>query len=192
MVRRKVGTFAEMNRILSKQLQKRLAAVESDEFITGALDRIGQRIVTTTKTNIRKQGLVDTGRLMNSIMAKRRGKTLTVGSFGVPYAALHEFGSQALLGSDVLPQEAGALTIPINPEFKGRRAKDIPGLFVRRKNGKAYLVQKQGESLRVAYVLVPSAHHSPKPFLGPAIQSTRAGNAQILSNALRKGIRGGN
>lgn len=46
--------------------------------------------------NIRRRGLIDTGNLLNSIRYEfyNSGDTqgVLVGSFGVPYAAVHEFG----------------------------------------------------------------------------------------------------
>ncbi len=61
-----------------------------------AMFRIGFLLESEIKLNVRRQRLIDTGRLLNSIRfnVKRKGNrhTLNVGSFGVPYAQVHEFG----------------------------------------------------------------------------------------------------
>lgn len=58
--------------------------------------RIGLLLEAETKLNIRRKGIIDTGRLLNSIRTEfyTRGDVVgvRVGSFGVPYAAMHEFG----------------------------------------------------------------------------------------------------
>lgn len=57
---------------------------------------IGNLIANQAKLNIRAHGLIDTGRLINSvrwqILQRSQGLELQVGSFGVPYARLWEFG----------------------------------------------------------------------------------------------------
>lgn len=62
-----------------------------------ALHRAGMLITNQAKLNIRRHGLIDTGRLINSLRWEffrgddgRQG--IRVGSFGVPYAAIWEFG----------------------------------------------------------------------------------------------------
>lgn len=61
-----------------------------------ALTRIGLYVSSVAKVNVRKQNLIDTGRLINSIRYEffKDGKDqgVQVGSFNVPYAATHEFG----------------------------------------------------------------------------------------------------
>ena len=62
-----------------------------------ALTRIGVLLDSLTKQNITQQQIVDTGRLLNSIMyeinmSQRNKSVLRFGSKGVPYAAIHEFG----------------------------------------------------------------------------------------------------
>jgi len=75
---------------------------ESREF-RAALLNIARRIEADAKLNIRKPSrtgggvmkpLIDTGRLFNSIRHEftRDRLGVFVGSFGVPYARLHEFG----------------------------------------------------------------------------------------------------
>lgn len=55
-------------------------------------------IAARAKFNIRRQGIVDTGRLLNSIrfefFSEGDVAGIRIGSFGVPYAAMHEFGGR--------------------------------------------------------------------------------------------------
>jgi phage gpG-like protein len=66
-----------------------------------ALERIGLYITALAKMNVRQRGLIDTGRLLNSIRYEyfREGTIsgIAVGSFNVPYAAAHEFGYQGIV-----------------------------------------------------------------------------------------------
>lgn len=61
-----------------------------------ALMRIGFLVESQAKLNIRRIGAIDTGRLFNSIRSEfyQNGDHvgIRIGSFGVPYASLHEFG----------------------------------------------------------------------------------------------------
>jgi len=64
--------------------------------LTRALQRAGALIVAQAKINIRRHGLIDEGRLINSIrfepFRESNIEGIRVGSFGVPYAAFWEFG----------------------------------------------------------------------------------------------------
>lgn len=48
--------------------------------------------------NLRRKGMIDTGRLINSvryeIYTKGQSVGVNIGSFGTPYAAIHEFGGE--------------------------------------------------------------------------------------------------
>lgn len=64
--------------------------------LSEALTRIGMYVSALAKINIRRQGLIDTGRLINSMRYEffKEGNVegIQLGSFNVPYAAVHEFG----------------------------------------------------------------------------------------------------
>lgn len=68
----------------------------SSGVLKPALTRIGIRVRNDTVINIRRQHLIDTGNLINSIryevFTEQNRAGVVVGSFGVPYAAAHEFG----------------------------------------------------------------------------------------------------
>ena len=82
---------------LVKRIATRLNRVgPNDPNMKAALTRIGLIVSSETILNIRRADLIDTGRLINSIRyelfqdGSRVG--INVGSFGVPYAVVHEFG----------------------------------------------------------------------------------------------------
>lgn len=81
-----------IKRIRAKTKRYRFNNSESQE----RLIRIGLLLENQTKLNIRRQGIVDTGNLLNSIQsrvfANETSATIQYGSYGVVYAALHEFG----------------------------------------------------------------------------------------------------
>ena len=63
-----------------------------------ALKKVGLIVVSQAKLNLRARGMVDSGRLINSLRFEffkpdsGEGTGFRIGSFGVPYAALNEFG----------------------------------------------------------------------------------------------------
>ncbi|MBI1939180.1 MAG: HK97 gp10 family phage protein [Ignavibacteriales bacterium] len=84
------------------------------------------------------------------------------------YAAIQEFGG------DIRPVDAGALTIPIHPDAKGKRAKDFKDLvLIQRKQGNPLLVRVVGKGkaqrMDIMFVLVQKATIPAQPYLGPAL-----------------------
>lgn len=82
---------------IERRIAQRIRKFEPDSpKLKEALLRIGFLLEAETKLNVRRKGIIDTGRLMNSIRHEvyRNGTKVgvRVGSFGVPYAAMHEFG----------------------------------------------------------------------------------------------------
>jgi len=82
----------------SRALMKIRRYSPNDPRLREALLRIGIMLEAQIKMNIQFRKLIDTGRLLNSIRyeLRREGSrnALVVGSFGVPYAAIHEFGGK--------------------------------------------------------------------------------------------------
>lgn len=79
------------------RIQERINAMKPDSAeLHAAFTRIGVVIASQTQINIRQRQLIDTGRLINSIRYEfyKDGDVsgIKIGSFGVPYAAVHEFG----------------------------------------------------------------------------------------------------
>lgn len=64
---------------------------ESPEM-QAAFHKIGMTIQARARMNITRLGMVDRGSLRESIQYKLTDDGLSVGSFGVRYAAIHEFG----------------------------------------------------------------------------------------------------
>jgi len=97
MARPTAVKLSNLEATLQRRINRRIAQFNpGDARLKAALYRIGFMIEAETKLNIRRERLIDTGRLLNSIrftIARDGSKTvLTAGSFGVPYAAIHEFG----------------------------------------------------------------------------------------------------
>ena len=71
-------------------------------------------------------------------------------------------------GGTVLPKRAKRLAIPLQRQFKGFNPREITGrklftLGARRALGKGFLAYKEGEAIRVAYLLTPEAVIKPHP-----------------------------
>ena len=85
---------ALIKRIQVKTKRYKFKSTEGKERLT----RIALLLENQTKINVRRQGLVDTGHLLNSIQSKVKATDtsafVTYGSFGVSYAGVHEFGSR--------------------------------------------------------------------------------------------------
>jgi phage gpG-like protein len=67
--------------------------------VKASLTRAALLIINQAKIEIRRKRMVDTGRLLNSLKFEfyrpdTGGIGVELGSFGVPYAALHEFGGR--------------------------------------------------------------------------------------------------
>jgi len=87
--------------MLISRIQRRVAELQpGSPNLLDAFTRIGLYVSSLAKINVRKQNLIDTGRLINSIRYEffKEGKTegVQVGSFNVPYAAVHEFGYKGI------------------------------------------------------------------------------------------------
>lgn len=82
--------------LIAKVTEMARAITAGSVDIRNAMIKIGMYVEALTKTNVRRQGLIDTGRLINSIRYElmHRGSVegVNIGSFNVPYAAAHEFG----------------------------------------------------------------------------------------------------
>lgn len=59
-----------------------------------AFIRIGERLKSTAKLEIRRQRMIDSGNLFNSIDYKFTKNGIEFGSYGVVYAAMNEFGGR--------------------------------------------------------------------------------------------------
>jgi hypothetical protein len=97
----KIGSLAT---VLEQRIAARLAFLSpNDPKIAAVLTKIGIMVERQAKIHIRRNHLIDTGTLFNSVKYKLLGQqggqsTVEIGSYGVPYAAAHEFGFSGLVG----------------------------------------------------------------------------------------------
>jgi phage gpG-like protein len=101
----------ELGRELERRFKAKLSRYHpQDPKLKEALMRIGVLIETEAKLNIRRKHIIDTGTLFNSIryqlISQGAISGVEVGSYGVPYAAAHEFGFQ------------GTVTVPTHNRFQ--------------------------------------------------------------------------
>lgn len=85
-----------------ESFKKRINQIDvNSDTLRNALLRIGVRLQADIKIRIRSQHLIDTGNLLNSISYEifRDGTSVgvNVGSYGVKYAAVHEFGYKGVV-----------------------------------------------------------------------------------------------
>ena len=89
--------LGDIGSVLESRVASRLQRMQpNDSRMTEVLTRIGIMIEREAKLNIRRKKVIDTGSLFNSIrfyVSQQGGKgVVEVGSYGIPYAAVHEFG----------------------------------------------------------------------------------------------------
>jgi phage gpG-like protein len=177
--------------------------------IRDAQNVIGSHLVSVVSDNIRKNKLVLTGNLVNSIsystsehqsspaaagvkpISKPEKYTTRVGTT-VIYAAIHEFGGT------IVPDKAKALAVPVSPEAKklsmlGKGPRDIPGLVMIAHEGRTPILAlvNPDKTLNVMYALLNKVTIGAKPYLRPALQSEKNIIAQIFAKAVTKGVANG-
>jgi HK97 gp10 family phage protein len=139
-------------KVLQARIQARLEKfLPQSEKSQAALHRIGMLLRTEMIMNTVRKNISDTGALRNSINYEIDGNTLTVGSFGIPYAKFHEYGAN--LG----PTGMRAM-------FAAIRARRVAS--AKRYKDKNVLI---GQQLRA------------RPFVRPAFQSQMSKIRRILS-----------
>jgi phage gpG-like protein len=147
---------------LERRIQARLSRYSPDSpELKAALFRIAILIESQAKINIRRAGIIDTGRLVNSIrheFYRDQDKVgVRVGSFGVPYAALHEFGGQ----------------------FSDRQRRAMfASLRDRGKLGP--------KSVKVDKNVIEGNTFRGRPYLGPAVAAMKPRIIEILRGLLKK------
>lgn len=112
------------NRLLAQAIKRleKLALPQGPQ-IQRAAHRIGMLMEIKVKESIVNKHVIDNGILFNSIKysvsSDANSVSITVGSYGVRYALIQEFGGV------IRPFNRQFLTIPANPWAKNRRAKDF-------------------------------------------------------------------
>lgn len=121
-----------------------------------AFNRIGLLVSAKAKMNVRRYGMIDTGRLINSLRHEvyktQEGIGVKVGSFGTPYAAIHEFGG------------------PFTEQMRRAMFADLARRGRLKKGGGKGVI-------RGNYI-------PPRPYLMPAVNSSRPFILSILRKAL--------
>jgi phage gpG-like protein len=163
--------YNNLGKILEARIQKRLARFNpKDPRIREALTRIGIKIENETKINIRRQRLVDTGSLLNSIryqLYSRRNKSgVVVGSFGIPYASVHEFGFN------------GPVSVPASAVRPHQR--QINQAFGKPIDARSVQV---GGYIRGAHTR--NMRVRARPYLGPAVKTVRNEIREIIRSLAR-------
>lgn len=87
---------AETDRFIQR-LASKIAAYGADSLaMQRFMARVGADVVSRARSNVTRQRIVDTGRLLNSLSFRIENGSgelaLFVGAFNVRYAAIHEFG----------------------------------------------------------------------------------------------------
>lgn len=138
---------------MMKRLQKFLPDSEKKQAI---MHRIGQLLTIDAQLRAERQRIYDTGALINSIRYEIDGDILRFGSFGVPYAKYHEFGTKPF-------------------SERGRRAM-FAAMRERQKSAQSAKRYKKGG--KKVFV---NNRIRPRPFIRPAIQSKVGTIRKILA-----------
>jgi len=126
-----------METVIEKIKIMRQATDPSDPTVKKALTRIGGVLQGTMRRNIIRMKAVDNGGLLNSIQYKIDGQTLSVGSYGIKYAARNEYGgpmthrqvaamfyymrqASKLTGVDKSQKNSANPVVTVNPDGSGR------------------------------------------------------------------------
>ena len=122
---------AVTDRLLAQAIRRLESFAPEGKQLLRAMDRIGGLMEARIKQRIVEINLIDNSYLINSIRyevhATPDGAEVVVGSYGVKYARIHEFGTVGAGGSlpDIVPVRARKLTIPASPWAKDHRARDF-------------------------------------------------------------------
>lgn len=107
----------------------------------------------------------------------------------VKYAAIHE------RGGTITPKRAKALTIPIAPEAKRRKARDFPDLFIWKHHegeGGAFLVQPTpGGGFKIIFQLRSSVFIPPRRYITKAMKITGPKVVALVGNKIGQTVEGG-
>jgi len=166
-------------RLYERIAEMQLQLAPGNKTMRRVLSRIGIKLEGDIKRNIRKVDLIDTGALLNSIkyevVRSGVGGILQVGSWGVPYARIQEYGGV------IRPKRSKYLTIPISKRSKGRYASDFDLAFFRNPNTNKLLgVDKvTGEPL---FFLTKKVRIKEKRYLRSALEKNR----QFIFDAIRE------
>lgn len=164
---------AKIQRELAR-LAKKLAPDSKAMQVT--LIRVANKIVNDAKRNVANVLTMRSGLLRRSIGFRLTDKGVDIGSFGVVYARIHEFGGK------IVPKRRKFLTIPQERAFVGRSALNFDldyGLL----DGKPYLFTKQKKA---AYRLVRQVTIPARPYLRPAFRQNEDFAVELITEMLAR------
>ncbi len=138
------------------------AMSEQRKRILAKLELVGAFVETEAKKNAPKDSGYLADHIDHEVIPARLAVRISTNAI---YGAIQE------LGGVITPDKAGALTIPVHPDAKGKRASDFPDLiFIKREGANPLLVRKVGEKqFDIMFVLVKSAEIPAHPYLRPAV-----------------------
>lgn len=170
--------MANPGEAISRELQRLAQEVSPDSrTMQILLIRIANKIVNDAKKNVAQVLVMRSGKLRRSIGFKLREGGVDIGSFGVPYANIHEFGGR------ITPKGRKFLTIPQERAFIGRSALNFD-LSFGRLDGKPYLFTKQKTA---AYRLVRQVTIPARPYLRPAFEENEEFAIDLIRRTLISG-----
>ena len=163
---------------IKKALERLAARIAPDSRpMQITLIRIANKIVNDAKKNARQVLTMRSGKLVRSIDFRMVKGGVEIGTFGIPYGRIQEFGGV------ITPKRRRFLTIPADKPFVNRSALSFNLKFGRipPKGGKPYLITEQGTA---AYRLVKRVEIKPRPYLGPAIKANEKFAIELLERLL--------
>lgn len=184
-------------RVLRDRINKRLSRLAADgSDMTRVMRSIGLMIETEAKLNIRaggtgpnkqSKGMIDSGALINSIFSEvqQKGPGLTnllVGSKGVVYAAIHEFGGT------IVPKRAKWLTLPLTKQARDMKARDFQDtFFLTSRRGNLFIARQVGDNIETLYLLRKQVNIPERPYLRPAMVKVTGAALERFRALVRKG-----
>ena len=152
----------ENSSALIERLRDKTSKVRPDSpELRRAFTRIGILVSSQAILNVRRHKLIDTGRLFNSIryefFQERNVQGVRVGSFGVPYAAVHEFGFQGSVSirahkrlmTKVFGRTVDPRNVQVSAHNRFMRIKEKPYLRPAVRRHQKIIVDMLREALRV-------------------------------------------
>jgi phage gpG-like protein len=150
---------------LGAQLQQ-LKTLEQRGALAVGLEQVGNAVQGYAQDNIRAQGLIDTGALVNSVTVQKKNYHEVWVFSNMIYAAIHEFGGT------IVPVKAKFLAIPLGDVEKNVGSpSNWPGELhfvpvLGPGNAGGYLMDAQGN---LHYRLVKKVTIAAKPWMAPAV-----------------------
>lgn len=166
------------------------------EALTKVLTAEAFRAEAFAKQNATGRPKVRTGRLRNSL----KGRPFALGdrigiklSSNVIYAPTQEFGAT------IVPKAGQFLAVPLAAAKTGAGVtkaefdvpgglRQVPGLFVMRTGGKAFIVRQKGEGLEFLFVLKRSVRVPETAFMRRALQEVARDLPEKLASAAAEAI----